>query len=68
MEPGRAWLTKVLWTSLSGKSEFTWGRLSEQKPLRCNVHEAGLTMNEQVIWLDELGMNDVERVGGKNAS
>ena len=25
-------------------------------------------MNEQVIWLDKLGMNDVDRVGGKNAS
>ncbi len=25
-------------------------------------------MNEQVIWLDELGMDDVNRVGGKNAS
>ena len=25
-------------------------------------------MNEQVIWLDKLGMDDVERVGGKNAS
>jgi pyruvate,water dikinase len=25
-------------------------------------------MNEQVIWLDELGMDDVDRVGGKNAS
>ncbi len=25
-------------------------------------------MNDQVIWLDKLGMNDVERVGGKNAS
>jgi pyruvate,water dikinase len=29
---------------------------------------AGVTMNDQVIWLDKLGMNDVERVGGKNAS
>ena len=25
-------------------------------------------MSEQVIWLDRLGMNDVDRVGGKNAS
>jgi pyruvate,water dikinase len=25
-------------------------------------------MKEQVIWLDRLGMNDVDRVGGKNAS
>ena len=25
-------------------------------------------MNDQVIWLDKLGMDDVERVGGKNAS
>ena len=25
-------------------------------------------MNDQVIWLDELGMDDVDRVGGKNAS
>jgi pyruvate,water dikinase len=25
-------------------------------------------MNEQVIWLDKLGMDDVNRVGGKNAS
>lgn len=25
-------------------------------------------MNDQVIWLDRLGMDDVERVGGKNAS
>jgi len=25
-------------------------------------------MNDQVIWLDKLGMNDVDRVGGKNAS
>ncbi|MGD2053543.1 MAG: phosphoenolpyruvate synthase [Gammaproteobacteria bacterium] len=25
-------------------------------------------MNEQVIWLDKLGMDDVGRVGGKNAS
>ncbi|MGD8933330.1 MAG: phosphoenolpyruvate synthase [Gammaproteobacteria bacterium] len=25
-------------------------------------------MNEQVIWLDRLGMDDVNRVGGKNAS
>ena len=25
-------------------------------------------MSDQVIWLDRLGMNDVERVGGKNAS
>ncbi len=25
-------------------------------------------MNDQVIWLDKLGMNDVNRVGGKNAS
>jgi len=25
-------------------------------------------MNEQVIWLDKLGMHDVDRVGGKNAS
>ena len=25
-------------------------------------------MNDQVIWLEKLGMNDVERVGGKNAS
>ena len=25
-------------------------------------------MNEQVIWLDKLGMGDVEHVGGKNAS
>jgi pyruvate,water dikinase len=25
-------------------------------------------MNEQVIWLDKLGMDDVDRVGGKNAS
>jgi pyruvate,water dikinase len=29
---------------------------------------AGVTMNDQVIWLDRLGMDDVERVGGKNAS
>ena len=29
---------------------------------------AGVTMNDQVIWLEKLGMNDVERVGGKNAS
>jgi len=29
---------------------------------------AGVTMNDQVIWLDKLGMDDVERVGGKNAS
>ena len=25
-------------------------------------------MSDQVIWLDKLGMNDVDRVGGKNAS
>ncbi len=25
-------------------------------------------MNDQVIWLDKLGMDDVDRVGGKNAS
>jgi pyruvate,water dikinase len=25
-------------------------------------------MNDQVIWLEKLGMDDVERVGGKNAS
>ena len=25
-------------------------------------------MNKQVMWLDELGMDDVDRVGGKNAS
>ena len=25
-------------------------------------------MNEYVVWLNELGMHDVERVGGKNAS
>ncbi len=25
-------------------------------------------MNDQVIWLDKLGMNDVDHVGGKNAS
>jgi pyruvate,water dikinase len=25
-------------------------------------------MNDQVIWLDKLGMEDVDRVGGKNAS
>jgi len=25
-------------------------------------------MNDQVIWLDKLGMGDVDRVGGKNAS
>jgi pyruvate,water dikinase len=25
-------------------------------------------MNDQVIWLDNLGMDDVDRVGGKNAS
>ncbi len=25
-------------------------------------------MNEQVVWLNKLGMNDVDRVGGKNAS
>ncbi len=25
-------------------------------------------MSKQIVWFDELGMNDVERVGGKNAS
>ena len=25
-------------------------------------------MQDYIIWFDELGMNDVDRVGGKNAS
>ncbi len=28
----------------------------------------GVTLSDYVIWFDQLGMNDVERVGGKNAS
>jgi pyruvate,water dikinase len=31
-------------------------------------HRVGTTLSDYVIWFDQLGMNDVERVGGKNAS
>src|SRR5699024_3316276 len=33
-----------------------------------SLHEDCLVHNEHVIWFSQLGMNDVERVGGKNAS
>ena len=29
---------------------------------------AGFRLDNYILWFDELGMNDVERVGGKNAS
>jgi pyruvate,water dikinase len=32
------------------------------------AHQSGNSMNKYVLWLSELGMDDVEEVGGKNAS
>ncbi len=32
------------------------------------MNQLGLTMSDYVLWFDGLGMNDVDRVGGKNAS
>ena len=33
-----------------------------------NTRWEGFRLDNYILWFDELGMNDVERVGGKNAS
>ncbi len=46
------------------------GRINLRIPLRAGLHQSktGNNVSKNVLWYSELGMHDVEIVGGKNAS
>jgi pyruvate,water dikinase len=43
-------------------------KLLTERLIKCLTQYEGKTMTDYVLWFDGLGMDDVNRVGGKNAS